>query len=528
MRPDSTDREIQEKVDMALSAFKGGNIPKAESLCAGILEKAPNNLEALQMLGLIYANQNKFSQAAELFGRAAMLKPDSAKIYNNLGVAEMRQGNLEHARAAFAKAVSLQKDFKQAHNNLGLVLKKQGKFAESAAALKKAISIDPGYVEAFGNLGMTFLAQGKFAQAAENLQKAIELKPDVAEFHNNLGNAMMELGRFDEAIAAFEKAIEIEPQSAQPHHNLSLVLILTGQFKKGWDEFEWRWKNTGFSTPQRPFRQSLWDGSAINGKLLVWGEQGIGDEVQFSGLIPHITAKGVKVAIECDNRLVGLLQRSFPHIPVAGRTEPPAELLMCDSITHQIPLCSIPNALGWPLEVKPHLVPDENLRQNLRGKYKDGKDVLLAGISWKSGNVQEGGKRSIDLPYWEPILKIPGVKFVSLQYGQCQKQLQEVHQQLGIEIIKDETINPFTDLEGFAAQTAAMDLIISIDNSTVHFAGTLGINVWTLLPKVPDWRWGLEGETTCWYPTMRLFRQQETGNWQPVISKVVQELGRLV
>ncbi|HBG26630.1 MAG: hypothetical protein A2Y10_04675 [Planctomycetes bacterium GWF2_41_51] len=527
-QPDGTDKEIVSTIDLAFSAYGNADMQQAERLCRGVLEKAPNQIEAMQLLGLIYGKQGKYAEAAELLHKAIQIKPDSAKIHNNLGVALMQLGNLEQAQAAFEKAIALQTDFKQAYNNLGLVLKKHGRVAESEAVFEKAIMIDAKYAEALGNLGVAFLLQRKFEDAAENLQKAIELKPNLAEFHNNLGNALMELYRFDEAIAAFDKAIEIEPQSAQPHHNRSLVLILTGQFEQGWKEYQWRWKNSGFSTPLRPFKQKMWDGAAIAGKLLVWGEQGIGDEVQFSGLIQYIVAKGIKVIAECDKRLVPILQRSLPQITVVPRTDPPAELLNDASITHQIPMCSIPLALGWPMDLKPHLVADENLRNQLRGRYKNGKKVLLAGISWRSGNTQEGPKRSIDLEYWEPVLKIAGVKFISLQYGQCQKQLQEANQRFGIEILKDETINPMTDLEGFAAQTAAMDIIISVDNSTVHFAGAMGVKVWTLLPKVPDWRWGLEGEKTCWYPSMRLFRQKERGNWQPVISNVAQELRSLI
>ena len=147
---------------------------------------------------------------------------------------------------------------------------------------------------------------------------------------------------------------------------------------------------------------------------------------------------------------------------------------------------------------------------------------------FKSGNSQEGTKRSIGLENWGPIFDVKGVRFVNLQYGKFSSQLQLAYEQFGVEILKDERVDPLNDLESFASQVAAMDVVISVDNSTVHFAGALGIETWTMLPYIPDWRWGLEGERTQWYPTMRLFRQQERGDWGPVISRAARELTSLI
>jgi len=280
-------------------------------------------------------------------------------------------------------------------------------------------------------------------------------------------------------------------------------------------------------------RDRWWNGSAEGVvKLLVWAEQGIGDEVQFSGLIRHILALGIQVIVECDRRLVGLLRGSFPGTVVVERSDPPASLLKDPSITHQIPMVSIPRVLGLsPNSMcfqNPFMVPDEKQRDRFRSEYKVDGTPVLVGISFRSGNSQEGQKRSIGLEHWGPILKVAGVRFVNLQYGECSRQLQAAYERFGVEVLKDERINPLGDLESFAAQVAAMDLVISVDNSTVHFAGALGVKVWTMLPTTPDWRWGLECDRNRWYPTMRLFRQAKRGNWEPVISRVAKELNSLV
>ena len=591
---------LEQALDTAFSHYSLGNFSASEQLCRDILAKAPDQIDAMQLLGVFLNQKGQYTEAADIlsqavkqmpdhpqlhnnlgmavaglgkpeeaishFKKAIVIRPDFAKAHNNLGVTTMKLGRLDEAAEAFGKAVEIQGDFKQAYNNLGLVLKKKGQLEKAVTSYEKALSIDSEYTEALSNLSMAMIDQGKLNEAESNLQKAVNLVPDSAEFwnnlgvlfnrqgrfeqavtasekaiaertdyleaHNNLGTALMELSQFAEANAAFEKAIAIDPESAQPHHNRSLVLLLTEQFEQGWQEYEWRWSNEGFSTPARPFPQKRWDGSAENvGKLLVWGEQGIGDEVQFSGLIRDIISRDIDVIVECDQRLTPLLQRSFPQITVVDRSDRPFALLKDPSITHQIPMASIPGILGLsPNSMdfqKPFLIPDEKLRDQLRRKYKANENILLAGISWKSGNSQEGRKRSVDLEHWEPIFNVGQVRFVSLQYGECSKALQTAHNQFGVDIIKDENINPLTDLEGFAAQVAAMDVVISVDNSTVHFAGVMGVNTWIMLPTVPDWRWGLEAQTTRWYRTMKLFRQEKNQNWQPVISNVTAQLTHL-
>ena len=544
-----------------------GQYTEAVQFLRDAIGQAPGHAHIHNNLGIALHQLQKFHEAVSEFSKALQLRPDFAKAHNNLGVALMTLGHLDKAVTACRQAIHLQGDFKEAYNNLGLALKKKGDLGNAMASYEKAVNLDPEYAEALSNLGMVLIAQGRFKDAVGNLQKAVSLVPDSAEFrdnlgvlfnrqgrfeeavsvsekaitmrpscveaHNNLGTALMELGRFSEANTAFEKAIAIDPECAEAHHNRSLVLLLKAQFEQGWDEYEWRWRHAGFSTPMRGFRQQWWNGSVEGvAKLLVWGEQGIGDEVQFSGLIRHILSQGIEVVVECDKRLVPLLQRSFPGVIVVKRSDPPASLLKEASITHQVPMASIPRVLGLSPNSMgfqdPFMVPDEKQRERFRSEYKADGDAVLVGISFRSGNSQEGQKRSIGLEDWGSILKVKGARFVNLQYGECSRQLQAAYERFGVEILKDERIDPLRDLESFAAQVAAMDVVISVDNSTVHFAGALGVEVWTMLPTTPDWRWGLEGDRTRWYRTMRLFRQAERGEWKPVISRVARELTSLI
>ncbi len=552
-----------------------GQYAEAVQLLREAIRQAPGHAHLHNNLGMSLHRLEKPHEAIQVFRKALEIRPDFAKAHNNLAVALMRLGHIDEAVIACREAIRLQGDFKEAYNNLGLALKKKRELENAIASFEKAVNLDGEYAEALSNLGLALIAQacpepgrrdrlkeaaeylqktvslvpnsaefrnnlgilfnrqGRFEEAVAASEKAITMRPDYVEAHNNLGTALIELGQFSEAKTAFERAITIDPQCAEAHHNRSLVLLLTAQFEEGWKEYEWRWRHKGFSTPLRPFSQELWDGSVNNvTKLLVWGEQGIGDEVQFSGLIRHIMSMGITVVIECDHRLAPLLRRSFPVTVVVERTDPPSPLLKDPSITHQIPMASIPRVLGltpnsMPFQ-NPFITPSEEKRNRIRSEYKADGEPVLVGISWRSGNRQEGQKRSIGLDYWGPILNAPGVRFVNLQYGECSSELQAVHKRFGVEVLEDERINSLRDLDSFSAQVAAMDIVISVDNSTVHFAGAMGVKVWTMLPTVPDWRWGLVGDKTRWYPTMRLFRQAERGKWEPVISNVAKELISLI
>lgn len=544
-----------------------GRYAEAVKFLREAIMQAPGHAHLYNSLGMALHQLHRPEDAVVEFRKALEIRPDFAKAHNNLGVTLMKLDLIEEAITACREAIRLQNDFKQAYNNLGLALKKAGKFEHAVASYEKAVDLDPQYAGALSNLGMALICQGKLKVAAEKLQKAVDLvpnsaeflnnlgilfnrqgryeqavaasekaiaiKPDYVEAHNNLGTALMELGRYSEAEIAFNRAIGIDTECAEAHHNRSLIMLLTARFETGWKEYEWRWRHGVFSTPLRPFSQPWWDGS-FEGvtKLLVWAEQGIGDEVQFSGLIRDVLSRGIHVVVECDRRLVALLQRSFPGIVVVKRADPPVPLLKDPSITHQIPMASIPRVLGLSPDSmsfqKPFMVPDEKQRDRFRNEYQGDGDSLLVGISFRSGNSQEGPKRSVALEHWGPILNVAGARFVSLQYGECSRELQAAYDRFGVEVLKDQRVDPLVNLESFAAQVAAMDLVISVDNSTVHFAGALGIEVWTMLASEPDWRWGLEGNNTRWYSTMRLFRQEKRGNWESVISKLAGELTSLI
>jgi len=381
-------------------------------------------------------------------------------------------------------------------------------------------------------LGKSLQRTGRLEEAVEKLQQAVALEPDFAEAHTNLGTAQSALGLFADAEASHRKAIEIKADMAEAHYNLGLVLLLMGNMKEGWTEFEWRWRVKS-GEQMRAFPQAPWQGEDVQGKkILVLAEQGVGDEIMFAGQVPDLLERGANVILESEPRLVPLFGRSFPAVQCIPKSDPPNEQAMSPGIDFQIAGGSLgfhlrPDVGSYPGRPS-YLLADAEWRDALRQRYLNGGDDLLVGISWVSRNLEIGEAKSMLLGDWRPVVDIPGVTFVDLQYGDTAKERAAFENDTNMHIIHDDAIDQMADLDAFAAQVAAMDLVISVSNTSVHFAGALGVPAWVLLNTSPLSTWLAEGSTSHLYPGHTLLRQKSRGNWADVIAGVGLKLRHLV
>lgn len=271
----------------------------------------------------------------------------------------------------------------------------------------------------------------------------------------------------------------------------------------------------------RVYPQPLWSGEKLaSGRLLIWGEQGVGDEVMFAGLIPDVIRAGNRCVMDCDARLKPLFARSFPSVEVFSvqelRNNSPQD------IAAHLPSGSLPGIFrttetAFADTASPYLFADPAARDRFRVRYSDGKKQI--GLAWYTSNPKTGRNRSIDLSLFTPLFARPGIRWVSLQYGD-HSALESQAAAAGAPLLIDRSVNQLADMDVFAAQIAAMDLVVTIDNSTAHLAGALGVPTRVLLPAVPDWRWLEAREDTPWYPSLRLFRQPKPGDWQSVAQTV--------
>jgi tetratricopeptide (TPR) repeat protein len=355
----------------------------------------------------------------------------------------------------------------------------------------------------------------------------VEANPDRAEGLKDLASLLMADGQFDLAQELLERAMALAPDNRVIRMVCGLNSFRLGDYKRGLELYAARWYRSTHDVPwDVPVPE--WDGQPIDGKLIVYSEQGIGDYVMFGLLFTELRRYAKGIAIEVNSRIASLFRRTFPDMRIIDRRALPsdwdarqyqAKVGMGDLLSRlPVSLEDLPNRRGY-------LVPEPALALKLRRRYRamfPGKRLI--GISWRSGNRDSATIRSIDLTLWKPILETPDCAFISLQYGDIGRDLDALRTETGHEVHWDREIDPMQYLDPFTAQIAAMDLVISVDNSTVHFAGAIGKPCWVLLPLNADWRWLHDRPTSLWYDSLELIRQKHTEGWEPVIATVAERL----
>jgi tetratricopeptide (TPR) repeat protein len=481
------------------------------------LELRPDHATAHNNLGNVLKEQGKLSEAIDCYRRALRLRPDFAGVHNNLALVLQEQGKLDEAAACCRRALELKPDYADARINLGLVLKDQGKLSEAVTCWRRALEIKPDSVEAYNNLGVVLREQGDPEEAAACCRRALALKPDYPEAYINLGVALKTQGKLAEATACYRRALELKPHSAEAHFGLAVAHLLSGDFQQGWPAYQWRWQTKQF-TP-RHFSQPLWDGRCLQGKtILLHAEQGLGDVLQFIRYAPLVKQREATVVVECQRALLPLLATCAGIDRLLGRGD------ALPAFDVQAPLLSLPGILQTSLESVPADIPYLFASEALVQQWRERLGRLAGlkiGIGWQGSLSYRGDRyRSIPLPHFAPLTQAPGVCLMSLQKGVGSEQLGEVRDRFpvvdfGSEL--DEAAGAFMDT---AAIMMNLDLVVTSDSALAHLAGALGVPTWVALPFVPDWRWLLGRDDSPWYPTMRLFRQQTSGDWPGVFAEI--------
>ena len=490
----------------------------------------PGNAKTRFNLGKTFESAGNNAEAQKQFRQAVRLQPDFVEAHFNLANAIHNLGRLDESVEAYREALDLSPQTAEIHNNLGTVYKDRDEYDQALICFRHAVEIKPDHAQAHNNLGTVYQYQGRFDEAITCYRRAVDIEPNFAGALTNLGNVFCDSGQMDPAIDSFSEAIHCQPDNIKAHFNRALARIQNGEFIAGWEAYEWRWQH---KVRPRTFPQPVWDGASLESKtVLAYAEQGIGDEVMFASCVPDMIECAQHVVLECDSRLVDLFSRSFPEATVVARppdSQPLSESSAVQNADVQIALGSVPRFKRLSLDQFPrrasYLVPDSNQVAQWRERYGLLPEGLRVGISWRGGNEPDVRRiRSTTLDQWADLLTLANVRFINLQYGETQHELNGMQEQFGITIHDWIDSDPRNDLDDFAAQIAALDLVISVDNSTVHMAGAVGSEVWTLLPFSADWRWMRGREGSLWYPSMRLFRQPNINNWDTTFRLVSSEL----
>lgn len=488
------------------------------------LSLRPDNARTWANLGNVLLKQEKFPDAADAYRRALAIEPANADAHFSLGCALHRQKLPREAAAAYRAAIAARPDFADAYYNLGRAVHDQGAAEEAQALYRRATELRPGYLEAANNLGIVLQELGRWDESAAVLRDALRAHPESAHTHNSLGNALVALGRMDQGIDAYRRAVSLQPDFPEATWNLGIALLTTGQLRDAWPAYEAR-RVVQTVSHVPPFPQPQWTGEPLDGRtILLHAEQGFGDTLQFVRYAPMVRRQsGGRVILLCPRSLHRLIRGHLDIEHLVGGGDP------VPTFDVQCPLPSLPGIFETSLETIPNTVP--YLFPN-PGDVKAWHDRLArepgrlkVGLSW-SGNPEHANDRNRSLPLaaLAPLAFSPDVTFVSLQKGAGAAQAAAPPP--GMRLLDwTSEINDFADT---AALVANLDLVISVDTAVVHLCGATGRPVWVLLPTPADWRWMIHRADSPWYPTARLFRQPNRGDWPTCLERLRREFETFV
>jgi Flp pilus assembly protein TadD len=474
-----------------MSALTRGDLAEAERLAVALLARGPD-IDALNVLGLI----------------------------------ELNRGRRDLARAHFVRAISLAPQAPPPTLNLALIFHGEGRLESARQWSRRARHLDPALVDAYATEASVERLLGRQPAAAPLLRRALSLAPGVPEFLANAGNLLLDAERLEPARRMFRRALAVTPGHGAARFELACLDLGDGKFERGWTEYEARFEAPAL-VRRRPFPQPLWSGEPVD-SLLVWAEQGMGDEILFAALLPDAARHARRLTVECDPRLVSIFQRSFPAMQIRPRLAPPDPALLSPAITRQTPMGSLPRLLWRSIAtgrtstayLLPHPERVAAARRWLSGLGAGPK----IGIAWRSGRFRDptAARLSTALAQWDPILATPGAVFVNLQYGDCGAEIDDVERRLGTRIHRMPGLDLFHDLEGTVALSASLDLVISATITPYTFPAAAGVETWLLRFESDYMARG--PETYAWLRSVRSFVRGGGASWAGPIGEAATAL----
>jgi tetratricopeptide (TPR) repeat protein len=513
---------VEKLRESGMDARRAGDLKKAAAAFAEIVAQSPADFDALYHLGQAQAALGRHKAAVATFTDAIALDDDSTDSYASRGLSLAALGRYGEALADFTHVAERRPDLPSAFNNIGNSLRDLGRPEEAVAAYDRALALREDHAGSYVNRSVALSDLGRFAEALSDCDRAIVLQPDDAKAHKERGVALTGLRRFEEALASYQTAIGLDPDFADAHWNGALARLMLGDFANGWREYEWRWKKSGVRPIARVFSQPRWTGTEdlFRKTVLLHGEQGLGDMIQFCRYAVLLASRGARVIVEVPKPLVELLRtlNGAAEIVAAGSELP--------AFDYHCPMLSLPLALETRLETvpawNPYLHPDPTITARWRERLKDVRGLKI-GLAW-SGSAQNTNDRHRSLPLATLLEGLPhDAALFSLH-----KDITEADRAT---MAASGRLADWSQWHGSFAETAGLvpllDLVLTVDTSIAHLAGALGARTWIMLSVLHDWRWLADRTDSPWYPTVRLFRQEHLGDWSTVLNAVARAIAEL-
>lgn len=510
------------------------NLPKeAEASYRNALRISPRHDDTLIHLALLLRANNRLSEIDFLPQLEDGHFPENPGLAMVYGLIALDENSPEKAELLFRKALERQPFSVEILVNLGLSLATQKKATEARAAYNSALKLNPEMAEAHLNLADS-LKYDDPSLARIHLTEALTLTPGDKSAHDMLGFTWFMERNFDAAVEEFDRAIDIDPQYERAISHKAGALFLKGDFPVAWQEYNrCRYGPSGMLASPIGESLPLWNFSEKPaGPILIWTDQGLGDEILQLGLVTDLYEAGYTLVIATSERLVEITSRTFPKARCVSKDAISSETPLDFQPSAQCPAMLLAPVYRKSLESFPtresYLVANEEKSKSIRNDYRSKRaGELLVGFSWRSSNQTFGAEKSVPITDLAPILSVPECTFIDLQYGETDIEKKALPSDIQENIIRDSNIDSLKNMTLFADQIRALDLVITTSNTTAHMAGALGVPTWTLIPRLgPGWLWYWFDQTDqCpWYPKMTLFRQQKDGRWQVPISSIAKRL----
>lgn len=510
------------RVRRAQRAQQAGELDKAERQYRAALEQHPDNFDALHGLGGIARERGRLDIALALIQEALKADPGRAEAFASLGLVFYALKDFARALTSFEAGLRLAPEDVELRNRRGVALLELGRPSEALAEFERVLACVPNHFEALGNRANTLFKLNRPAEAIELYDRALELKPGNAALWTNRAIALRRLERPHEALLSAKRALAAQPDFAPARFVDATVRLYLGDFAAGWRGYEWRWGGV-MAGERRKLAAPLWRGAGdIAGKtILLHAEQGFGDTIQFVRYAPLLAARGANVLLEVQPPLVRLLSGTRGVAQVLPRKAPlPPFDLHC-------PLLSLPLAFGTALDDIPADVPYIGPPADAAACWSDSLGAMRSdgrpriGLVWSGERAHDNDlNRSMSLAALAPLLDLPHLKFISLQHDV--READAVLLQARSDVVQ--IGQTFADFADTAAAIAKLDAVIAVDTAVAHLAGAMGKPLFLLLPFAADFRWLRERSDSPWYPTARLFRQRQFGDWTGAVEALCREL----